>query len=70
MTLHPEMSDSLKIAKEAVDKEKVAKKKDPTIRNPKKMSNMIGAFSSKKVTSILRYVTKAKEDKGHSLELR
>ena len=64
------MSDSLNIAKVAVDKVKVANKEDPKLSNPNKMSNMIGAFSSKKVTSILRYVGKEKEDKGNSLELR
>ena len=64
------MSDSLNIAKVAVDKVKVANKEDPKLSNPNKMSNMIGAFSSKKVTSILRYVPKAKENKGHFLELR
>ena len=63
------MSDSLKIAKVAVDKSKVTNKEDPNLSNPNKMSNMIGAFSSKKVRFILPYVRKAMEDKGHSLEL-
>ena len=59
-----------KMTKVAVGKAKVANKEDPKLGNPNKMSNMIGDFSSKKVTSILRYVPKAKGDKGHSLELR
>ncbi|KAK4737479.1 hypothetical protein R3W88_001176 [Solanum pinnatisectum] len=57
-----------KMAKVAVGKAKVANKEDPKLGNPNKMPNVIGAFSSKKVTPILRFVPKAKEDKGHSLE--
>ncbi|KAH0734304.1 hypothetical protein KY285_010011 [Solanum tuberosum] len=58
------------MAKVAVGKAKVANKKDSNLGNPNKMPNAIGVFSSKKVTPILRYVPKAKEDKGHSLKLR
>ncbi|KAG5620633.1 hypothetical protein H5410_005851 [Solanum commersonii] len=53
----------------AISKAKVANKKDSKLGNPNKIPNVIGAFSSKKVTPILRYVPKAKENKGHSLEL-
>ncbi|KAH0746046.1 hypothetical protein KY285_007703 [Solanum tuberosum] len=59
-----------KMAKVAVGKVKVTNKEDPKLGNPNKMPNVIGAFSSKKVTPILCYVPKAKEDKVHSLELR
>ena len=52
-----------KMAKVVVNKTKVANNEDPKLGNPNKMSNMIGVFSSKKVTSILRYVPKANEDK-------
>uniref|UniRef100_M1DP03 Uncharacterized protein n=1 Tax=Solanum tuberosum TaxID=4113 RepID=M1DP03_SOLTU len=58
------------MAKVAVGKAKVANKEDSNLGNPNKMPNVIGAFSSKKVTPILRYVPKAKEDKGHSLKLQ
>ncbi|KAH0636032.1 hypothetical protein KY290_036427 [Solanum tuberosum] len=58
------------MAKVAVGKAKVPNKEDSKLGNPNKMPNLIGAFSSKKVTPILRYVPKAKEDKGHSLKLR
>ncbi|KAH0776104.1 hypothetical protein KY290_007515 [Solanum tuberosum] len=58
------------MVKVAVGKAKVANKEDSKLGNPNKMPNVIGAFLSKKVTPILRYVLKAKEDKGHSLELR
>ncbi|KAH0720373.1 hypothetical protein KY285_005175 [Solanum tuberosum] len=58
------------MAKVAVGKAKVANKKDSKLGNLNKMPNVIGAFSSKKVTPILRYVPKAKEDKGHSLKLQ
>ncbi|KAH0756363.1 hypothetical protein KY290_026633 [Solanum tuberosum] len=58
------------MAKVAVDKAKVTNKEASKLGNPNKMPNVIGAFSSKKVTPILRYVPKAKEDKGHSLKLR
>ncbi|KAH0665732.1 hypothetical protein KY285_026938 [Solanum tuberosum] len=51
------------MAKVAVGKAKVANKEDSKLGNPNKMPNVIGAFSSKKVTPILRYVPKAKEDK-------
>ena len=57
------------MAKVVVGKPKVANKEDPKLDNPNKISNMIDIFSSKKVTSILCYVPKSKEDKGHSLEL-
>ncbi|KAH0651599.1 hypothetical protein KY290_032502 [Solanum tuberosum] len=59
-----------KMAMVAVGKVIVTNKEDPKLGNPNKMPNMIGAFSSEKVTPILRYVPKAKEHKGHSLELR
>ncbi|KAK4707363.1 hypothetical protein R3W88_033090 [Solanum pinnatisectum] len=59
-----------KMAKVAVGKEKVANKKDPKLQNSNKMPNVIGVFSSKRVTPILCYVPKAKEDKGHFLKLR
>ncbi|KAG5595798.1 hypothetical protein H5410_037030, partial [Solanum commersonii] len=59
-----------KMPKVAVGKVKVTNKEDPKLGNPNKMPNVIGAFSSEKVTPILRYATKAKEDKGHSLELQ
>ena len=58
------------MAKVVVAKPKVANKEDPKLDSPNKMSNMIDAFSSKNVTSILIYAPKAKEDKRHSLELR
>ncbi|KAH0754065.1 hypothetical protein KY290_024335 [Solanum tuberosum] len=58
------------MAKVVVGKAKVANKKDLKLGNPNKIPNVIGAFSSKKVTPILRYVPKAKENKGHSLELQ
>ncbi|KAH0746439.1 hypothetical protein KY285_008096 [Solanum tuberosum] len=58
------------MAKVAVGKAKVANKEDSKLGSPNKMPNVIGASSSKKVTPILRYVPKAKEDKGHSLKLR
>ncbi|KAH0714900.1 hypothetical protein KY284_007805 [Solanum tuberosum] len=59
-----------KMAKVVVGKVKVTNKEDLKLGNPNKMPNVIGAFSSKKVTPIFRYVPKAKEDKGHSLELQ
>uniref|UniRef100_M1DEJ3 Uncharacterized protein n=1 Tax=Solanum tuberosum TaxID=4113 RepID=M1DEJ3_SOLTU len=58
------------MAKVAVGKAKVANKEDSKLGNPNKMPNVIGAFSSKKATPILRYVPKANEDKGHSLKFR
>ncbi|KAH0651762.1 hypothetical protein KY284_031674 [Solanum tuberosum] len=58
------------MAKVAVGKAKVANKEDSKLGNPNKMPNVIDAFSSKKVTPILRYVPKAKKDKGNSLKLR
>ncbi|KAH0761501.1 hypothetical protein KY290_017574 [Solanum tuberosum] len=58
------------MAKVAVGKAKVANKEDSKLGNQNKMPNVIGASSSKKVTPILRYVPKVKEDKGHSLKLR
>uniref|UniRef100_M1DD60 Gag-pol polyprotein n=1 Tax=Solanum tuberosum TaxID=4113 RepID=M1DD60_SOLTU len=58
------------MAKVAVNKAKVANKEDSNLGNPNKMPNVIGAFSGKKVTPFLRYVPKAKEDKGHPLKLR
>ena len=54
--------------KVVVSKAKVANKEDPKLDNPNKRPKMIGVFSSKKVTFILRYVPKEKEDKGHSLD--
>ncbi|KAH0727913.1 hypothetical protein KY290_003618 [Solanum tuberosum] len=51
------------MSKVAVGKAKVSNKEDSKLGNPNKMPNVIGAFSSKKVTPILRYVPKAKEDK-------
>ncbi|KAG5599194.1 hypothetical protein H5410_030564 [Solanum commersonii] len=52
----------------AVSKAKVTNKEDSKLGNPNKMPNVIDVFSSKKVTPILRYVPKAKEDKGYSLK--
>ncbi|KAG5615155.1 hypothetical protein H5410_014979 [Solanum commersonii] len=58
------------MARVAVDKVIVTNKEDPKLGNPNKMPNVIGAFSSEKVTPIIHCVPKAKEEKGHSLELR
>ncbi|KAH0636782.1 hypothetical protein KY285_036491 [Solanum tuberosum] len=44
------------MAKVAVGKVKVTNKEDPKLGNPNKMPNVIGAFSSEKVTPVLRYV--------------
>ncbi|KAH0706162.1 hypothetical protein KY285_010682 [Solanum tuberosum] len=52
-----------KMAKVVVDKAKVANKEDSKLGNPNKMPKVISAFSSKKVTPILRYIPKAKEEK-------
>ncbi|KAH0685749.1 hypothetical protein KY285_019065 [Solanum tuberosum] len=58
------------MAKVAVGKAKVANKEDSKLGNPNKMPNVIDAFSIKKVIPMLRYVPKAKVDKGHFLKLR
>ena len=55
-----------KMAKVALGKVKFANKKDPKHGSPNKMPNVISDFSSKNITSILRYTQKVKEDKGHS----
>ena len=44
-----------KKAKVAFGKAKVSNKADPELGSPNKMHNVIGAFSSKKVRSILHY---------------
>ena len=53
-----------KMTKVAVGKAKVANKEDPKLGNPNKMSNMIGAFQNKKVTSILCYVHRKRRARG------